>query len=340
MIDQSSASNMPPTDGSTFDLKPYEIKAQSLFTRHPKNPILLPTDMPIPCKAVCNPAAVLFGDDVLLLLRVIGHDDRSHLFVARSRDGITDWRIDQKPLLSPDTSTEWFDSVGCEDPRITYVDERQEYMITYVGSSSLGACVCLASTKDFQTATRLGAIMHPYNKDAMLFPRRFNGQYRLLHRPSAGPLEAIWMSSSSDLLHWGEPRCIVQESDKPGWDDGKVGAGPPPIEQTHGWLLIFHGVQAIENGWIYRIGMVLLDRDEPSKVIVRWPYWLMEPREPYEFSDSKRAIIFPTGAFVRDGVLHIYYGAGDTCVGLATIGVKSMREMRDELSEARKKNLI
>jgi predicted GH43/DUF377 family glycosyl hydrolase len=288
--------------------------------------------MPIPCKAVCNPAAIVINDEVLLLLRVIDNDDRSYLYVARSADGITGWRIEPEPLLSPKVDAQWYDNIGCEDPRITYLEDRREYAITYVGASRYGACVCLAVTTDFVSAQRMGVIIHPYNKDAAIMPGKFDGQYRLLHRPTAGPLEAIWMSSSSDLLHWGEPKCVLEESDKPGWDDGKVGTGPTPIEVTHGWLLIFHGVQTIENGWIYRMGMMLLDKDEPSKVVARWPYWLMEPSQPYELSAANRAIIFPTGAFMRNEILHIYYGAGDTVVALATIGGAGMAEFRDELT--------
>ena len=328
------------TRDANFSLEPYEIKAQNLFVRHPANPLLKPSVMPFECKSVCNPAAVVIGSEVLLLLRIIDLHDKSFLYVARSSDGISNWSIEPEPLLSPDIDSQWYDNVGCEDPRITFLEDRQEYIITYVGVSRLGACVCLATTSDFKTATRMGIIIHPYNKDASIMPIKFGGQYRLLHRPTAGPLEAIWMSSSRDLLHWGEPRCVVEESDKPGWDDGKVGAGPTPIELAHGWLLIFHGVETIPNGWIYRMGMVLLDKEEPSKVVARWPYWLMEPAAPYEYSAANRAIIFPTGSFMRNGILHIYYGAGDTTVALATVGMNEMDTFRAELSEARKQKEI
>jgi beta-1,4-mannooligosaccharide/beta-1,4-mannosyl-N-acetylglucosamine phosphorylase len=290
--------------------------------------------MPIPCKSVCNPAAVFFGGEFLLLLRVIDQDDRSHLFVARSADGVGNWRVEKEPLLTPDRDSQWFDNLGCEDPRITPMEESGEYAITYVGYSRLGACVCMAITSDFATVTKLGVIIHPYNKDAALLPRKSDGHYRLLHRPTAGPLENIWMSSSPDLLHWGHPVCVLEESDKPGWDDGKVGAGPPPIETPHGLLLIFHGVESIDNGWIYRMGMVLLDKNNPENVIVRWPYWLMEPCEPYEFSSANRAIIFPTGAILRDNLMYVYYGAGDTVVGLATVEPSAIKEFEDELDRA------
>jgi len=271
---------------------------------------------------------------------VIDNQDRSHLYVARSSDGITNWKIEPQPLLTPDVNSEWYDNAGCEDPRITFLAETGEYLITYVGASRLGACVCIAKTSDFVTAERLGIVIHPYNKDAAILPKRFDGKYRMLHRPTAGPLEDIWMSSSPDLLHWGQPRCVVEESNKPGWDDGKVGTGPTPIETDEGWLLIFHGVETIENGWIYRMGMVMLDKEEPSKVTARWPYWLMEPHEPYEFSATNRGIVFPSGAFVKDGALFVYYGAGDTSVALATMSIQAMTEFREELQAARKANAM
>ena len=226
-------------------------RARELFQRHPANPILQPKDMPFPCKSVCNPGVCRFEGDVLLLLRVIGDDDRSHLYVARSQDGVTDWRIEPTPLLSPDIDARWYDDQACEDPRITYLEDREEWIIAYVGVSRFGAGVCLASTKDFQTVTRLGMAIHPYNKDAALLPRRINGTYRLLHRPTAGPLENIWMSESEDLIHWGNPCCVLEEQDQPGWDSGKVGTGPPPFEGEGGWVLIFHGVMRVNDAWEY-----------------------------------------------------------------------------------------
>jgi predicted GH43/DUF377 family glycosyl hydrolase len=335
MVDElPTKSRLTPTEQSGALLQPYEVKAQRLFVRCPKNPILQPSDMPIPCKAVCNPAAIVIDDYVLLLLRVIDHQDRSHLFVARSKDGVSGWTIESEPLLTPLKDAGWYDNIACEDPRITFMEDTQEFAITYVGVSEFGACVCLALTGDFVTARRLGIVIHPYNKDAAILPKKFDGKYRLLHRPTSGPLEDVWMSSSPDLLHWGEPVNVLRESDQPGWYDGKVGTGPTPIETEHGWLLLFHGVQSIDQGWIYRMGMVMLDKDEPSRIIVKWPYWLMEPQEPYEFSATNRAIIFPTGAFIRDGILQVYYGAGDTVVAVATVDADSLKEFRNEISMA------
>ena len=319
----------PRFDGET--LKQYAERARELFQRHPANPILRPEDMPFPCKSVCNPGVCRFEGDVLLLLRVIGEDDRSHLHVARSRDGVTDWRIETTPLLSPDIDAEWYDDQACEDPRLTYLEDRGEWIITYVGVSRFGAGVCLASTKDFQTVTRLGMAIHPYNKDATLLPRRVNGTYRLLHRPTAGPLENVWMSESEDLIHWGNPCCVLEEQDQPGWDSGKVGAGPPPFEVESGWVLIFHGVRRVDDAWEYSFGMALLEKDDPTRVLYRWPEWVFGPTAPYELRGDKPGIVFPTGVLLTDDTLSVYYGAADTCVALATAKRELLHTFRQEV---------
>lgn len=318
---------MENTANDNAQLAPYYEKARELFVREPANPILTAAQMPIPCKAVCNPAACRVGDEVLLLLRVIDNSDKSHLFVARSADGIGSWRIEPKPLLSPDeTDAGWYDNWGCEDPRITYLEEMGQYVITYVGYSKYGAGVCQALTQDFATAKRLGMAIHPYNKDAVLFPRKLGGRYLMLHRPTAGPLENVWISESDDLLHWGNPRCILEEAQQPGWDSGKVGAGPPPLETEHGWFLIFHGVRPVGDSWEYRFGLALLDKDDPSKLITRWPEWVFGPQEPYEMRGSGNGVVFPTGLVIKDHKLLVYYGAGDTSVALTTAKTEMLRQ--------------
>ena len=305
----------------------YVDEARELFVREPSNPVLRPADMPIPCKAVCNPAAHLVGGDVLLLLRVIDDKDRSHLFVARSTDGISGWRVEPTALLSPDDpDAGWYDNWGCEDPRITYLDELGQYVITYVGYSRFGAGVCQALTTDFTAAKRLGMAIHPYNKDAAVFPRKIGGRFLMLHRPTSGPLENIWISESDDLLHWGNPRCVLEEAQQPGWDSGKVGAGPPPLETDDGWFLIYHGVKLLENGWEYRVGLALLDKDDPAKLVHRWPEWVFGPQEAYELRGATPGVVFPTGLVIKDHKLFLYYGAADTTVGLATAKTDMLRD--------------
>ena len=322
------------TDDTKIDnarLAPYVDQARELFVREPTNPILTAADMPIPCKAVCNPGACFINSEVLLLLRVIDNADKSHLFVARSTDGIGNWRVEPKALLSPDDADAgWYDNWGCEDPRITYLEEMGQYVISYVGYSRYGAGVCQALTQNFVTAKRLGMAIHPYNKDAALFPRKLGGRYLMLHRPTAGPLENIWISESDDLLHWGNPRCVLEEAQQPGWDSGKVGAGPPPLEVENGWFLIFHGVMQVENSWEYKFGMALLDKDDPSKLVTRWPEWVFEPQAPYEMRENAGGVVFPTGLVIKDHTVFVYYGAGDTTVALATAKTSMLRQFQQD----------
>ncbi len=298
-----------------------------LFERSPANPILQAGDMPFPCKAVCNPAACLVDGETLLLLRAIDHEDHSHLVAARSHDGISGWRVQDPPLLSPGHGGAWYETLGCEDPRITYLLDRGDYVIAYVGSSEQGAGICLATTTDFQSVSRLGLVIHPYNKDAALFPRKVGGRYLLLHRPTAGPLENVWMSGSEDLRHWGSPVCVLQEDQQPGWDSGKVGTGPTPIETSEGWLLIFHGVQLEETGWLYRVGLALLDLEDPSRIVAKAPQWVFGPTQSYEMRGEKPGIVFPTGAVVQSGILRLYYGAADTSVAVASARLEDLLQV-------------
>ncbi len=295
-----------------------------LFTRHPANPIINPSDLPYPCDCVCNPAAMMVNGEVLLLLRVMDQEGSSHITVARSQNGISDWRYETTPLLHPGDQNLPFESYGCEDPRLVYLEDRGEYVITYTGYSPLGAGICIATTKDFVSTNRFGLVIAPNNKDAALFPRKINGKYWMLHRPSLGSIEHIWLTESNDLVHWGKPWVIIEERGGPWWDGEKVGAGPPPIETPDGWLIIFHGVKSTSHGPIYRVGLALLDLEDPRKVLKRLPRWVFGPKESYESSGFIPGVIFPTGTVVMGDQLYLYYGAADTRIGLATTTIQTL----------------
>jgi predicted GH43/DUF377 family glycosyl hydrolase len=178
--------------------------------------------------------------------------------------------------------------------------------------------VALARTHDFAEAERVGLIFAPNNKDAVLFPRRFGNRYAVQHRPDAGGIEHIWSAYSPDLVHWGEPHCLLPETGGPAWDGVKVGAGPPPILTDRGWLLIYHGVKAYGGNFVYRAGLALLDRQRPHKILARCPDFIFQAEEPYELSGVVPNVVFPSGLLQRGDDLWLYYGAGDTCVCLAT----------------------
>ena len=144
-------------------------RLREVFVREATNPIITPESIPLDAKAVCNPGATEFEDDVLLLLRVIGHDDHSSLLVARSRNGVSDWRYGAEPLLKGE---EWYDEWGCEDARITYVEERGEYVIAYAGLLAVRRGRLPRDHAGLPDGDPAGHVLHPYNKDAALFPRR------------------------------------------------------------------------------------------------------------------------------------------------------------------------
>ena len=162
-------------------------------------------------------------------------------------------------------------------------------------------------------------MLSPEDKDASLFPRKFDDRYALIHRPIVRGEQHIWISFSPDLVHWGEHEILLTRRSG-WWDDAKVGLGPQPIKTEEGWLIIYHGVRETASGSLYRVGLALLDYDDPTKLIKRVDPWIMGPREDYEYRGDVPGVVFPTGAIVdeEEGRLRIYYGAADTSIGMAS----------------------
>ncbi len=290
-----------------------------MFTRHPANPLLTAADLPYPASSCFNPAAVEVAGEVVLLMRVEDRAGRSHLTAAWSRDGVGGWRIDPAPTLAPDPARpeeRW----GVEDGRITrLVDGR--LAVTYTGYAAAGPLVCLALTDDLVRFDRRGPILGPEDKDAALFPAPVGGRWACLHRPVLGPeyvRRDLWISYSDDLRHWGDGRPLLPARRGCWWDADKIGAGPPPLLTEHGWLVGYHGVKATIAGGIYRFGLALLDRDDPTRLLARGHEWLLAPEADYERVGDVPNVVFPCGWIVRDGVVHLYYGGADSCVCLAT----------------------
>lgn len=300
--------------------------ASHLFRRYEKNPILTAADWPYATNSVFNPGAVQFEGETLLLVRVEDMRGFSHLTVARSKDGKRDWRINQEPNLKPDPcfrEERW----GIEDPRIVWLEERQIYAVTYVSFSRGGPVVSLATTEDFNTFVRLGRLLPPEDKDASLFPRRFKGRFALIHRPLIRGEGHIYVSFSPDLKHWGEYQVLLPV--RPGsWDCDRVGLGAQPIETPEGWLIIYHGVRTTASGSLYRVGLACLDLEEPWRVICRSDEWLLAPSKIYERVGDVPGVVFPCGAVVdrETNELRLYYGAADTCVGLAIADMDDVME--------------
>ncbi len=293
----------------------------TLFARATSNPILTAASLPYPANAAFNPGAVRLGDETILLVRVEDLRGISHLLVVRSRDGLTDWRSDSDPLLRPAPERHPEEIWGCEDPRVTWLPERDEFAVAYTAYSRRGPLVSLAMTRDFREIRRLGPVMPPEDKDAALFPRRFKGRWVMVHRPT--PLRGgahMWLSYSPDLRHWGDHTLLLEAREGAWWDAGKIGLGPPPLETSEGWLILYHGVHVTARGPIYRVGLALLDLEDPARVLHRSEEWVLGPREPYERAGDVEDVVFPCG-WVHDPAsddLLLYYGAADMAVALAT----------------------
>ncbi len=285
-----------------------------IFRRHPHNPILTPAAWPYPANSVFNPGATLLRR---------GH---SHLCVARSANGVDSWQIDSQSTLLPDPEHFPEELWGIEDPRITYLPELSKYGIVYTAYSGVGPGVALALTKDFEHFERYGMIMAPEDKDAALFPHRIGGQWALIHRPVSAPGAHMWMSYSPDLRHWGSHKLMLEARRGGWWDANKIGLSSPPIETPQGWLVIYHGVRQTPAGCIYRLGLALFDLQEPGRCLKRGDEWIFGPEEQYERRGDVDNVVFPCGyTLASDGdTIHLYYGAADTCIALATGSIRGI----------------
>ena len=302
---------------------------KELFQRYSKNPILTVNDWPYPANSVFNCGAVSIDGTTILLVRVEDRRGMSHLTVARSKNGMTHWQIDKEPTLLPDPVNYPEEIWGIEDPRITYLDKLGEYIIAYTAYSNGGPLVSLAKTKDFVTFERLGAVLPPEDKDAALFPVQFNNRWAMLHRPSIKtPYSAahIWISFSPDLIDWGEHRILIPAREGGWWDSHKIGISPPPIHTPDGWIVLYHGVRKTGGGVIYRLGVVLLNLNDPTKVLRRSDEWIFGPREHYEREGDVDDVVFPCGCIIEGDEIRLYYGGADTCIALATANLNDLLE--------------
>ena len=240
----------------------------------------------------------------------------SHLRLARSHDGVN-FTIDADPFIVPDTQYEQF---GCEDPRLTKIDDL--WYINYSAISPLGITTALATTKDFKQVEKKGLIFCPDNRDVCFFPEKIAGKYMALTRPAPchfGHPE-IWICESPDMLHWGNHRHLLGRSGDE-WDGSKSGGGAPLLKTEFGWLEIYHGV---DTNLRYCLGALLLDFIDPTRILAKSPVPLLEPIAPYEREGFFGNVVFTCGALIRDETLHIWYGAADECIALATMSLADL----------------
>jgi beta-1,4-mannooligosaccharide/beta-1,4-mannosyl-N-acetylglucosamine phosphorylase len=303
------------------------MSKDELLRRYAGNPILTAEDWPYPVNAVFNPAAAVIDGETILVARVEDRRGISHLGVARSPNGIDAWSIAAEPLLEPEeTESELW---GFEDPRVVWADELDRWVITCTAYGPSGPAVFLAATEDFTTVERYGVVRHPEDKNAAILPGRIDGRWVLFHRPKTqfgGAHGEILLSRSPDLVNWSTPEQVLQPRAGAWWDSLRIGLGPPPLRTAHGWLLIYHGVKDTVAGEVYRVGLALLDLDEPTQVLRRLPTWILAPLAPYERTGDVPNVVFPCGLVHEPSSdeVRVYYGAADTSICLATTQLEEL----------------
>lgn len=285
-----------------------------LLKRYPENPILVPDDMPFLCNAIYNPGAVKFGNKYLLLPRVEDGRRDNKLHVALSDDGVH-FDVHPEPIKLPPSEKHAPFEKHIYDPRITYLGG--SYYIAYCAQTFEETVrIGLVKTDDFETFERFPFITQPWSRNCALFPEKIGGMYARVDRPMSGNVGITWVSYSPDLVHWGQSEPLNARIET--WMRNKWGPGPTPIKTEAGWLCIFHGVWFACN-FVYKLGVMLLDLDNPARVIGQFPDFILSPREDYERSGETINCVFSNGAIEGpDGDLYVYYGAADTCIGLAT----------------------
>ena len=329
------------------------------LSKYAGNPILSPKqENEWESLVTCNPGVFYDNETFYMLYRAAGND-KEHVIrfgLATSKDGFHFERFSNLPVFSP--SEDSFDSGCVEDARIVKFDDN--YYITYAYrpfppgqywnfkhdevscpksgnhtplalKNNLGNSG-LAETKDFIHFRRLGRITSPVldDRDVILFPEKIKGKYWMLHRPKeyvgkkyGTDYPSIWIKSSDDLLNWENQESHLLMKGVPGTWEEKIGGSTPPLRTAEGWLVLYHGVEDGGLGY-YRVGAMLLDIDNPLKIIAKSPDFIMEPEKDYEINGYYKGCVFPTGNVIINDTLYVYYGGADKYVGVATCNIHQL----------------
>ena len=317
----------------------------STVKRCPANPILTRADIPAAephvtdVTSVFNPGAIRLGDRYMLLLRVQTRGRETVLMVAESRDGE---RFKVQPRLVQIAGLETIKQTiyHIYDPRLTRIDD--VFYVMFAADTDEGCRLGIARTRDFIAFELVGFGGQDDTRNGVLFPEKRDGRFRRLERPNRTRLAGgvttgseIMLSESADLITW-HALGPVMAGRLHYWDE-LIGSGPPPVKTRKGWLHIYHGVAThFASANIYQMGVVLLDLDDPRRVIARGRNNILEPREPYELIGQVPNVVFPSGMIVEDyddqgfarpeSMVRVYYGAADTVIGLATTTIGELLE--------------
>lgn len=300
---------------------PWEDKPaneKGVLWRYSQNPIIdrNPAEH---CARVFNSAVIPYGNEFIGVFRADHDTTNMRMHLGKSKDAIH-WDIDSTPIQWVDEEGNPFQPMYAYDPRLLKMDG--EYYIMWCTSFTGQPTIGLGKTKDFKTFVRLENAFLPFNRNGVLFPRKINGNFMMLSRPSDNghtPFGDIFLSESPDLTYWGKHRKVMAAPGSAGWQSLKIGAGPIPIETSEGWLMIYHGVIYTCNGFVYSYGAALLDLNNPAKVLYRTDPYIMTPEALYETTGFVPNVCFPCATLcdAETGRLAIYYGAADTYVAVA-----------------------
>lgn len=305
----------PAVNNVPWQEKPEGIVGAPIW-RYTENPII--NRNPIENVArIFNSAVVPYEGKFIGVFRAEQTNGVPYIYLGRSDDGIH-WNFDKDKIIFKDEDGNDFMPYYAYDPRLVKVED--VYYVIWC-QDFYGASIGMAKTTDFKTFTRVENPFLPFNRNAVLFPRKIHGNFMLLSRPSDSghtPFGDIFISESPDLVYWGKHRHVMGRSSE-WWESLKIGGGAAPIETSEGWLLFYHGVSGTCNGYVYSIGGAILDLEEPSKVLYRCENFLLTPEEWYEERGFVPNVTFPC-ATIHDpesGKIAIYYGCADSYVGLA-----------------------
>lgn len=334
-----------------------------IFKKYEGNPILRPNPANAwEERCVLNPAVVYDQEKqkFVMLYRAAGNDKRHQirLGLAESSDGVHFERVGNAPVFEghrddPDGGCvedprliqmggvyfltyaarayapgqywleEWVEGVSRPPMYLESADVYDKELPLYARENTTVSY--LAATKDFRHYKKLGRLTEPAvdDRDVFIFPEKIGGKYVLVSRPKfqdAGvKMPSIWISYGNDLLEYGKPQLLM--TGEQWWETQRIGGGTPPVKTEKGWFMLYHGVDA--KG-IYRVGAVLLDLQDPAKVVARTKEYLMEPDQDFELSGIYEGCVFPTGSVVKEGTLYVYYGCADQYIGLATCNFKEL----------------
>lgn len=319
-----SIPNMPWQDRPTG--------SSEIIWRYDANPVIARDAIPT-SNSIFNSAVVPFEGGFAGVFRVDDKSRNMELHAGFSKDGIN-WEINPERIDFAKTNNEIQDFQYGYDPRVVWIEDR--YYVTWCNAYGWKPTIGVAYTFDFKTFYQMENAFLPFNRNGVLFPRKINGSYMMLSRPSDSghtPFGDIYISQSPDLTYWGKHRHVMGPS--MGWESTKIGAGPIPIETDRGWLIFYHGVLTSCNGYVYSFSAALLDKDQPWKVLKRGREYLISPQKMYECVGDVPNVTFPCANLVdaETGRVAIYYGCADTCTSLCFTTVDTVLEWLDSHSQ-------